>query len=410
MAELGQLLMMLLLGGLMPSDTDPLPPEQVMLHMPGDCEVMAFEDLRGIGDAIDGLMTDLSTQAWIITNEELREGFQEASQGFTQMEALAVEVLGINPFDDLTAVSFCMKMGADPAGMPDYLVVLQGNFDSTLADRLGAEAFDPVVLSNGASVYGTNEGGTIVGLAVPRPGVLVFGSEHYLTPVAAASAPPPILPTPGSMLELVSELAPYGIRSFVGVAPSAAFRALLASEAPVSIAELVTGIERAMWATGDRTDLIELRATGADSHRDYELILSGIGAMAEASPLVMRGMAHLFLGVLSPSDPDLDEGLRSLASHREDILTLLESSGLLAETEVELTSDASTFTTSLTMTNTEGASGAAMIMMFGGFMTGIMFLGDSARPPDYESYDATTGAGSYPVTPTTTEAPSYPGD
>jgi hypothetical protein len=406
MAEMafGQFLIMLLLGGLLPHDTEPMPADEVMLHMPADCEVMAFEDLRGVGDTIDTFMADLSTQAWIIANDEFREGFQAASEGFGQLEAMAVEMLGINPFDDLTAISLCMKMRPGPPGMPDYLVVVQGNFDSTLADRLGADGFEPVVLSSGASIYGTTEDGTIIGLAVPRPGVLVFGSENYLTSVAAPVAPTAIVPPAGSMLARVAELAPHGIRSFVGFRPGAALKAVLASEAPVTVAELTTGLDRAMWFTGDSVDLIEVRATGTDTHRDYELILSGIGAIAQASPLAMAGMANIFLGVLSPDDPDLEEGLRSLATHREEILTMLDTSGLLAPTEVEVTSDAGTFTTTLSLTNAQGGSGAVLLLMLGG-LSSIALLGSSSEPPydGREVYErsATEVA---PTFPTSTES------
>jgi hypothetical protein len=364
-----ELLVMLLMGGMLPRDAEPLPAETVLLHLPDDCELIVFEDLRGIGEAIDSLLTDLSTQAWIVSNAELREGLDELRQGLRMAETMGGTMLGINPFDDLTAVSLCVRMAPAPSDNPDFLVVLQGNFDTTLAARLGADELDPMTFPNGAPVLGKREDGRIFGLASPRAGELLFGSERYLEPLALPTAPPAVVPAAGSMLARLSELVPHGVTRFGAFEPSPGLRAVVGSEGPVTFAELFAGMNRSMWLSNATVDYFEVVATTPDAHRDYELILSGIGEIAQASPHALRGFAQIVLGTLSPADSELDEPIRSLLSHREDILTMLDDSGLLADIETEFSSDAASMTSTLTVSGDSGGPGAAVLLMMlvGGF-------------------------------------------
>ena len=73
----GEIFAILFFGTFLPTDVEPLPPEQVLWAMPDDCELMAYQDFRGVDTAIDAQLEMLSRQTWIASNREIAEGISD---------------------------------------------------------------------------------------------------------------------------------------------------------------------------------------------------------------------------------------------------------------------------------------------------------------------------------------------
>jgi len=401
MAAMGmfEALWLLFFGAFLPNDMEPLPAEQVLWGMPADCELMLFTDLRGIDTTITEGMELLSRQPWVMSNADLAGALTELNTEYARSQTELSTMLGFNPFTDLTAGALCGRLGTSPRGepFPEFLVVIQGAFDAALAERVaGMIDLTPMPLENGAAIFGTTEDGMIIGMAGPADGVLLFGTESYLAPLAVAM-PAVALPTApeGSLLARLTELVPYGATSFAALKPSIATRFLMSSEGPVSFAQLVAGLDSAYMLSNASTSYFEVRANDAGAHANYNLIMSGIGELATAAPHVTNGMLQLMFGVLSPDDPDLDDELRSFVRHRDDIFALIGELGLTEPAEVELGGDPASFVTSLTMNNAASMQATGAFFVFGV----AAFVGFSRASYDYydDPYYAPTPP--TPVTP-----------
>ena len=384
----GEIFAILFFGTFLPSDVEPLPPEQVLWAMPDDCELMAYQDFRGVSEAIDAQLELLSRQSWIASNREFAEGLSEINSMIGSARTELAGTLGFDPFTDLNAASICFKLNTTSgAPKPEVLILVQGNFDATVADTIaGMIGMGRTTLSNGVEVFAEREDGVVFGLYGVE-GAFVFASESYLVPLTTAF-PAPGVPTaaPGSLLARLADLAPGGIRTYIAGRPATSTRLLASAEGPVSFAKLVVGLESALIVMNNDSSYTEIVASDDTSHRNYELILGGIGDLMQASPLAISGMAQLFFGILSPDDNDIEEDIRTILAHRDEILGLIEELGLTQPAEVVFNSDLGTRTTSLTTTGAGGAQATGALMLMGvGSAFFLMRSGndESAYPPAY---------------------------
>lgn len=383
----GELIALLFFSALIPSDIEPLPAESVMRAIPADCEVVMFQDLRGIDEAVSNIFDTLSRQSWVSGNPDIAEGLSEAHSAFGEMRREATTHLGIDPFNQLHSASFCAKLNEGSPPLPSVLFVIQGNFTADFGGRLaGIMELGEVTLSNGQQVRGGTEDGITFGLTA-IDGALAVGTDDYLAPVAA-SFPAAAIPAAaaGSLVARMAELAPHGMRAFGGVRPSTSSRLLIASEAPASFAQLVAGTDYGLVAYGRDAQLIELRATDAGTFRRYSLVLEGAGQLLQAAPLALSGTVRVMLGVLSADDPDLEDELRTLVAHGDEILAFLGEFGLDQPAEVTFNADATTLTSSLMTAGSVSVQAGAILMGFG--VIGFVGRSTSSMPPPPPAYEA----------------------
>ncbi len=383
MYGIGELIAILLLGSFLPSDVEPLPPEQVLRAMPDDCEFMAFQDLRGVKETITTLIDELSRQSWVTSNPEFAEGLAEVTGEMAQAEVEMTGMLGFNPFTDLHAVSICFKLDTSAGEpKPNFIALLQGDFPATTADHLGEMmGMSRHPLSNGVEVFGDREAGVIMGM-FGVDGAVAFASENYLLPMTTDFPAPGIGPAAeGGLLSQLSSMAPHGITSFMAARPSTTTRLLVAGDAPMSIAKLIGGLDSIITVMNADMSYLQVSANDAESHRSYELLVGGMGDLMTAAPLAVSGMAQLLFGAISPDDPDIDDELRSLLRHRDSILSFLEEAGMMEPAQIEFNSDASTRVSSLSITG--GSNSATLGILFLGGLGSFMVMGRSVSEPSY---------------------------
>lgn len=383
MYGIGELIAILLLGSFLPSDVEPLPPEQVLRAMPDDCEFMAFQDLRGVKETVTALIDELSRQSWVTSNPEFAEGLAEVSSGMAEAEVEMTGMLGFNPFTDLHAVSICFKLDTSAGEpKPNFIALLQGDFPATTADHLGEMmGMSRHPLSNGVEVFGDREAGVIMGL-FGVDGAVAFASENYLLPMTTDFPPPGIGPsTEGSLLSQLSAMAPHGILSYMAARPSTTTRLLVAGDAPMSIAKLVGGLDSVITVMNAEMTYLQISANDAESHRSYELLVGGMGDLMTAAPLAVSGMAQMLFGAISPDDPDIDDELRSLLRHRDSILSFMAELGMMEPSQIEFNSDASTRVSSLSVTG--GSSASTLGLVFLGGLGSFMIMGRAVDDHHY---------------------------
>jgi hypothetical protein len=393
-----ELLLILLMGAALPADLEPLPVDRLLNGMPAECEVLLVQDVRGTWEAVTGFVEHLAAQPWVMSNREMAEGITEMRSGLAALPAEMTRELGFNPVSDVHAVGLCGRLATSPTGepAPSFLVVVQGTFDATVGPNLARQMrLPPVTLSNGATAYGERDSGGLFALGSPAPGVLLFGSEDLLAERLLAPAMPQAWQTApaDSLVGRVVALAPGGPRTIAAFAPSVGTRFLVGGEAPVSLGQLMANLRQVLVLSNGRSTFIEALATGPDGHRDFELILSGLGAYMEAAPHVMRAFAHVVLGVLSPDDPELEEPLRAMLRSREDLLSFFDGLGAFTPATVTYTSDPATRTTTLLIDSPHGLTSVGFLMGMGAAV--FMTTSRSYEEPYY--YDAT------PIAP-----PAYP--
>ena len=410
----GEIFALLFFGTFLPNDIEPLPPEQVLWAMPDDCEVMAYQDFRGVSEAIDAQLETLSRQSWIASNREFAEGLNELNSMMSTARAELTTSLGFDPFTDLHAASICFKLNTSAGPpKPEVLIVVQGNFGANTADTIGEMiGMGRQTLSNGVNVFAEREDGVLFGLFGVE-GAFVFGSESYLVPLTTAFPAPSVPPAAaGSLLARLSELAPHGIRTYIAARPATSTRLLVSAEGPVSLAKLIVGLQTALVVMNNEASYTEISASDDTSHRNYSLILSGTGELMQASPHLVAGMAQLVFGILSADDNDLDQELRDILAHRDEILTLIDELGWTQPVEIAFTSDAATRTSSLTMTGASGApaAGALMFVGFGASFFALSGRDEAAYPPTYvdPAYPSYYEEEAVPVEPTPAEVAPTP--
>jgi hypothetical protein len=354
----------------MPSDEEPLPADQITMGLPPDCELVGYADLRGAYGRFDAMMQGLRTQSWVAGSPEFSEALAEllAEVGTSSTEMTAA--LGFNPLTDLTSVAGCARLTtrADGFPAPEFLLIWRGNFPETSATTVGAAMeLGAVTLSNGQSVPGEGNEAFTWGMVSPSPGLLLVGTDAMLVPrVSGALVDEAASSLPDSVLGRMASTASTGVYAFAAFQPSEGARALMMSDGPQSVTELVSGLDRIIWSVGRAgATTVEVRARNADSHRDYELMLGGLAELSRAAPDAMWAFAHIALGLLSPDDPEIDASVRQLLAHRDEALAWLETTGWLADSEVGFTADAATFTSTMTSSNGSSLQFGAMIMMVG---------------------------------------------
>jgi len=373
-------LSLMLWGTMTPSELPAAAAEDLVRALPDDCEVVAFVDLRGAADQARTLIADLAARPWMNEDADTREAMEWMSTGMDETQAEMTALLGFDPFETIDFVSFCASFStADGSFLPSGMLVVQGDLpESALETVAGMVGMLPSTLSNGQSAF-VLDGGPAFTIAMgwAADGVAIVGTESYVAPRLAG--PVDALHTQDSPLGRVYELAPQGVRWFFGFSPGTATRLLISSESPVTLGQLVAGIRSALWVNGDNSSVIELIASDAASSRDHELILTGLGALAEATPLAYSAAVRMIFAVLSPDDRDLPDVFRSMARHRDDLIEYLDSIGILNEPEVNVEIDAATSTTRLSINN----SNIFPLLTVSAIQMAYLTLG---RGDSYESY------------------------
>ena len=107
----------------------------------------------------------------------------------------------------------------------------------------------------------------------------------------------------------------------------------------------------------------------------FDLVVIGAGPSGYAA--AMRALDHVTLGFLSPDDTELDEGLRQLVAHRDEIFTWLESTGWLADNTVTFAANAATFTSTMSASNSSAFQVGLMV-----FSVGLLTLSRPADAPE----------------------------
>jgi hypothetical protein len=372
--EFGMLFFMMFAGLGFPSDLEPLPAEVVVTGMPTDCELLVFADVRGSYDRFRAFFDELSRQSFVTATPELADSMRELDSQVALGMGAGTAMLGFNPLTDITSVGLCGRMvvgsgGGDP--VPDFLVLVRGTFPANLATTLGASLSMPsVMLSNGQSVPGTTEDGQTMGLASPSTDLLLFGTDYYLAPrVAGALTNEAASAGSDTLLSRLSSYATSGTFMFAGFQPGTQLRLWLSSEAPVTLSQLVGGLDRLVMVTGrDGAATLEAHAMSADGYRDWELLMTGMSEYMQAAPHAMRGLFQIAMGAISPDDHDVDEGLRLMARHRDEILTWVDSMGWLEDPEVTLSTDATVMLATITASGGSGGMPLTALMMGMGSM------------------------------------------
>ncbi len=373
---LAGIVMMVMLGAFAPSDVEPLPAEQVLWGMPADCEVMGFVDLRNAGPNLRNVVSTIAGQSWVTSNPEISGAITEGLSALDQAQTQAVARYGFDPLTQLTAVSMCMRLeavaGSEPR--PQFLMVVQGSFPSSAVAPVAAEIdMNLTALPSGQSVYAHSEDGLNFGLFAPQDGVAIFGTDGYYTSFLGGM-PTMAMPTPADSASLLSRMAivaPGGVRSYFALRPSVATAFLIASEMPTSVAQLVQGLQSAVMATGTNATYFEATASNAATHGRFSMLFAGLGALSEASPLVVDGILNLVFGFLSPDDMELDSELRAMLAHRDEIMSTIESWGLNADVTVALSDDPAAMRSTMMLTSDAAMPGAAMIMLWSSMAVGM---------------------------------------
>ncbi|MBN1946779.1 MAG: hypothetical protein JW797_13985 [Bradymonadales bacterium] len=383
---IGEILLILLMGGLAPNDLEPLAANQALQYMPAQCEAMAFADLRGAETTLNGWLEMIRGQTWLMSQPEVAAKVAEFSQMLAMAHTQAPLMLGFDPFTQLSSLSACVRLGRTAEGMPrpEFLVVIQGSFEPSAAGMLAGQIglLQQTQVPTGQIVYGVTEGEMMVSLTAIAPGVLLLGTKALVDPLLATGGSPPVQAiTPGSLGGRVTELMMGGAHSFFGFQPGPELRAMMVGEMPASLAELVSGMGRAVVVTRPGAFTFEVTALTAPIQHRYELLLEGIKEYILAFNHGLRAFLWGGAGLLSPNDPELDPLLRSMLANREEILTFVEGQLMSADPEVLMLSDP------LTLTTTLNVNGPAIWQSLSGtMMLGGMFAFLSARsdvPPPY---------------------------
>ena len=338
--------------------------------------MMLFVDTRGIDASLRSGLELLARQPFVTSTPDLATAVSEMTLRYADGQTQISTYLGLNPFTDLTSVGICGKLGSSPTGLPspEFIAVIQGSFGTAPTEQLAEILeFAPMQLGDGAAVYGVQEDGVTIGMSAPIDGVILLGTEAYLTPLAS-EMPTMALPEgvpEDSLLTRLSELVPHGVTSFFAMAPSISTRFLLGTEGPVSFSQLVAGLDSMYMLANSDVSFVEVHATDAIAHERYALILGGLGDLFTAAPYVAGGVLQFVFGVLSPDDPDLEAPLRLFLSHREDVFALANDLGLTNTPHVEFNRHDDRFVSDLSMNNAASlqATGAAVLM--GGW---LMFM------------------------------------
>lgn len=389
----GEIVVFMLLSMATPVDVEPLPPDQVVAGLDANCEVLAFGDMREGVEGINAFFEQLSRQSWIIGNEEAVEGLAEVHAGLAEMQTGAQEAMGLNPLTDIHTVSLCGRLGAGTT--PEFVLIARGDFPSSVVESLGPFFdYEPLTLSNGASVWGTRDGAVLVGLISPAPGLLVMGTDNFLVERGAT----PLVSDfsgadPSSLVAQLAALAPRAPRMFLGFQPSEQLKTLVASEdMPVSVEELFLGLSHFVWASNAEMSYFDVAATNDDAFRDYQLILGGLQHALQASPHVVRAYTAIALGALSPDDPEIDDFLRLAARHRDEVMDFLSWTGLVEDVSVEMTTAPAERRLTLT------ASGSGNLLVAG--IAGAVFYlaagsGEEAVAPTEYQFEEESIEGAY---------------
>lgn len=345
-------LSLMMWGTMTPSELPTAVADDIVRALPDDCEVVAFMDFRGAAERARTLLADLAARPWMSEDADTLEAMEWVSARMDEGQAELIAMLGFDPFEAIDYVSFCTSFStADGSFMPSGMLVVQGDLpESALETVAGLIGMLPSTLSNGQSAFVLDGGPAFtVAMGWAADGVAIVGTESYVAPRLAG--PVDALHAPGSPLARVYELAPEGVSWFAGFSPGTATRLLISSESPVTLGQLVAGARSVLWVNGDNSSVIELVASDAASSRDHELILTGLGELAEATPLAYSAAVRMIFAVLSPDDRDLPDIIRSMARHREDLIDWLDSIGILNEPEVSVEMDEATSTTRLSINN-----------------------------------------------------------
>jgi hypothetical protein len=341
-------------------------------------------DARDADVRVNAILDELSAQPWVSADADLGSLLTEARAAMAGVSAMATASVGFDPLTEIDAVSLCVRVATGPRGdpLPDFVAIAQGTFgagmDASFARTVG---LSPQTLATGETVYGEREDGRIIGVVSPQPGTLVVGTESMLAGRAASPLPQPS-PDADSVMARVAELAEIGVHSIAAVEPSAGTRFMLSAEMPVSLAQLLAGLDQAVWGVSGTGAILEVVATNGDAHRDFELIVWGVGEYFKAAPHALLALISFPLGAISPSEPELPEMVRTLLTHRDDLLTFLGGHGLTREPGVNFEVDANNLLSRLTISDIRSLNGITLAGVLTGFLVFAARVEEPMPPPE----------------------------
>lgn len=387
---IAEIVIILLVGGLLPQDAEPLPPSQIMMSMPAQCEVMGFLDLRGIDSSIQETLDSFTSQSWLVSNPDVAGAINNLTEMIAMARSQAPGMLGFDPFTQLSSITGCLRLNLPTDGppRPEFLMVLQGSFPSSVTGTLAnlMEFTARATTPTGQTIYGIEEDEVGIGLVSTAPGIILFGTKDLLNP-ALSGAPTPDLtasssvPLPSRMLASVAQ----GSYGFIGFQPSPALRSLMTGEVPTSAAELLAGMNHISLTSTRDGAVLDLTATNADAQRRFELLLEGVKEYSLAFNHMARAIVWGGAGLLSPNDMELEPILRQLAANRDAILEFVNDTLLSDDPRADLVVDPATMTSSLTMNRCGALQTLSGIFALVGFS--IAMTESSRGPDDYGEYE-----------------------
>lgn len=344
------LLFWLVLGGLEPGDSPALTADAYLDGLPESCELLVAFDTREADAGLAEVRRRWSRPE-LLSVPDVVDGLSAVDDAIATTMGQVQALYGLDPIGQLDAFSLCVNLGAGSSGLPEpfYVVSLRGTAGF-------ADGFVTLLRSSLEPVPGTTAlvdpvWGTMAFL--PSPDQLLIGSRGYLEPLLAAGATSPS-PRAGSVNAHLAELAPYGVRWFLGFAPSMPTRFLIAGWSTPSMAEHLSHLNQAILAGNDDTLMVQARLNSAAGTEDFEIMGAGLGALARATPLLFEAFTSLILGSARPGDRAWSEQVLALEAHRTEVMTMLRESGAFEPPTVTQETDPTAHTVTVTLDDSRG--------------------------------------------------------